>query len=157
MNAGKRIAELRALHGMSQDELAERLYVDRSLVSRWESGTRRPDRESVGKMATLFGVSPGFILEKDEQIMRELAKCIPAEAEIDPKELPSLLDAFLDRLGERDRSVLVHRYHLLEKPAQIADRFGSTPGAVSVTLWRLRRKLRTYLADVSGMTEGDKK
>ena len=157
MNAGKRIAELRMLHGMSQDELAGRLFVDRSLVSKWESGVRRPDRNNVEKMAALFGVSPGYILEKDEQIMRELASCIPEGADIGPSDLPSLLDSFLDLLGEHERTVLVLRYHLLEQPAQIAERCGSSSAAVSATLWRLRRKLRQYLLRVSNSTEVKKK
>ena len=37
MKVGGRIRELRAAHGMSQDDLAARVYVSRQTVSSWET------------------------------------------------------------------------------------------------------------------------
>ena len=45
METKKVIAELRAKSGMSQDELAEKVFVTRQAVSRWETG--ETDRKSV--------------------------------------------------------------------------------------------------------------
>ena len=51
MDIGGRIAELRKEIGLTQQELADRLYVSRQLVSKWESGDRRPDYKTVEKIA----------------------------------------------------------------------------------------------------------
>ena len=55
--ASETIVKLRTEKGWSQQELADRLLVSRSLVSMWELGSRKPDRFSVERMADLFGVS----------------------------------------------------------------------------------------------------
>lgn len=36
------LLELRTAKGLSQEELAEKVYVTRQAVSRWENGTQRP-------------------------------------------------------------------------------------------------------------------
>lgn len=41
MEIGGRIRELRAAHGMSQDDLAARVYVSRQTISSWENGVRQ--------------------------------------------------------------------------------------------------------------------
>ncbi|MBQ1847593.1 MAG: helix-turn-helix transcriptional regulator, partial [Clostridia bacterium] len=43
MDIGKSIAKLRLSRGITQEELANRLFVSRDLVSKWETGARRPD------------------------------------------------------------------------------------------------------------------
>ena len=43
MDLGERIASARAEAGVTQQELAEMLFVSRELVSKWELGQRRPD------------------------------------------------------------------------------------------------------------------
>lgn len=40
------ILELRTKKGLSQDELAEKLYVTRQAVSRWENGETIPNTET---------------------------------------------------------------------------------------------------------------
>ena len=41
------ILELRTKKGLSQDELAERVYVTRQAVSRWENGETTPNTETL--------------------------------------------------------------------------------------------------------------
>lgn len=45
------LRRLRTNKGLSQRELAERLYVTRSTVARWESGTRLPDAMMISRLA----------------------------------------------------------------------------------------------------------
>ncbi len=52
----KRIKELRTAAGLTQDELAEKLFVTRQAVSGWENHKTRPDIETLEKLADLFGM-----------------------------------------------------------------------------------------------------
>lgn len=56
------IAELRTGHGMSQDELAEKLFVTRQAVSRWEMGDTIPNTETLKLLSKLFDVSINTLL-----------------------------------------------------------------------------------------------
>ena len=52
-----RIKELRINANLTQEELANRLYVSRTLVSKWESGARYPSKDNLNRLALLFQVS----------------------------------------------------------------------------------------------------
>ena len=56
------IYELRTKKGMSQDELAERVFVTRQAVSRWETGETVPNTETLKLLSTFFGVSINTLL-----------------------------------------------------------------------------------------------
>lgn len=51
MLLGERITELRKSKGMSQGELAERLHVHQSMVTRWEKGRIQPKAQTLEKIA----------------------------------------------------------------------------------------------------------
>lgn len=69
------------------------------------------------------------------------------EQEVDRKELVKAIDSFLDRLPAGKKSIFVCRYWYFDSISDIADRFGMTENNVSVTLNRLRLKLRNYLLE----------
>ena len=69
------------------------------------------------------------------------------EQEVDCKVLVKAIDAFLDRLPSVQRSIFICRYWYFDSISGLALRFGMTEGHVSVTLNRLRRKLRNYLSE----------
>lgn len=50
------IHELRNKAGLSQDELAEKLFVTRQAVSRWENGETVPNTEALKLLSKLFRV-----------------------------------------------------------------------------------------------------
>lgn len=56
------IQNLREKHGMTQDTLAEKLFVTRQAVSRWENGKTLPDTETLKRLSTLFDVSINTLL-----------------------------------------------------------------------------------------------
>lgn len=56
------IAALRQKHGMTQDELAAKLYVTRQAVSRWETGETTPGADTLMELSKLFGVSINALL-----------------------------------------------------------------------------------------------
>lgn len=52
-----RIGELRKQYHLTQEELAEKLYVNRSLISKWENGTRFPGVDDLKNISSVFGIS----------------------------------------------------------------------------------------------------
>ena len=56
------IFELRTKNGLSQDELAEKVFVTRQAVSRWENGETVPNTETLKLLSKLFGVSINTLL-----------------------------------------------------------------------------------------------
>ena len=56
------IYELRTGKGMLQDELAEKLFVTRQAVSRWENGETVPNTETLKLLSRLFDVSINTLL-----------------------------------------------------------------------------------------------
>lgn len=57
--------------GLSQEELAERIYVSRQTVSNWETGRTYPDIESLLLLSTLFGSTVDELIKGDVENMRE--------------------------------------------------------------------------------------
>lgn len=57
VKVGKRIADLRRSFGLSQDELAEKLFVTRQAVSKWENGMSVPSIDILSDICRMFSVS----------------------------------------------------------------------------------------------------
>ncbi|MBQ6021416.1 MAG: helix-turn-helix transcriptional regulator, partial [Clostridia bacterium] len=56
MQTGQKLQTLRMQKNMTQEQLAEKLYVSRELVSKWELGQRRPNIRLLRDLSALFGV-----------------------------------------------------------------------------------------------------
>ena len=52
--------------GLSQDELAEKVFVTRQAVSRWENGTSDPSTSNLFALAKLYGISVEELLKEVE-------------------------------------------------------------------------------------------
>ena len=63
------IYELRTKNGLSQDELAEKVYVTRQAVSRWENGDTVPNTETLKLLSNLFKVSINTLLGSPNQLI----------------------------------------------------------------------------------------
>lgn len=61
------ILELRKKKGLSQEELANRVYVTRQAVSRWENGETMPNTETLKLLSKLFDVSINTLLGSPEK------------------------------------------------------------------------------------------
>ncbi len=48
--------------GLSQQQLSERMYVNRSTIARWESGTRLPDAAMLSRLSQCLGVDANILL-----------------------------------------------------------------------------------------------
>ena len=63
------ILELRTKKGMSQDELAEKVFVTRQAVSRWETGETTPNTETLKLLSKLFDVSINTLLGSPRKLI----------------------------------------------------------------------------------------
>ena len=62
------IYELRTKAGFSQDELAEKVFVSRQAVSRWENGETVPNTETLKLLSKLFEVSINTLLGSPQKL-----------------------------------------------------------------------------------------
>lgn len=74
MDIGNQIKERRQRLGLSQEELAERLYVSRATVSNWETSKTLPDVQSMLLLANLFGTTIDVLVRGDVDEMREMVE-----------------------------------------------------------------------------------
>ena len=63
------IFQLRTQKGLSQDELAEKLFVTRQAVSRWETGETTPNTETLKLLSAFFDVSINTLLGAPRQLV----------------------------------------------------------------------------------------
>ena len=68
MDAKETLYHLRTQKGLSQAELAEKVFVTRQAVSRWESGETTPNTETLKLLSALFGVSINTLLGLPRQL-----------------------------------------------------------------------------------------
>ncbi|MBQ7170941.1 MAG: helix-turn-helix domain-containing protein [Clostridia bacterium] len=61
--------ELRTKHGLSQEDLAEKVFVTRQAVSRWETGETIPNTETLKLLSTLYGVSINTLLGSPRELI----------------------------------------------------------------------------------------
>ncbi len=66
MEFNQKLQELRKQKGLTQEELAESLYVSRTAISKWESGRGYPNIESLKAIAKFFSVTLDELLSTDE-------------------------------------------------------------------------------------------
>lgn len=79
---GEKVKQVREEQGLTQQSLAERLYVTRQAVSRWECGARYPDLLTAKKLAMTLGVSLDELLSGEalkENVEKEPVLAKPIE------------------------------------------------------------------------------
>lgn len=79
MELSQKLKELRKKQGLTQLELAERLFVSRQAISGWEAGTSRPSTENLQSLSRSFNIPL-------ETLLDDTAEVEPAAA---PEKLPA--------------------------------------------------------------------
>ena len=72
MELHEKLQQLRKQKGLTQEELAQKLFVSRTAISKWESGRGYPSIDSLKEISKFFSVSIDILLSSDE--MLELAE-----------------------------------------------------------------------------------
>lgn len=68
MDFSEKLQNLRKQHGLTQEELAAKLFVSRTAISKWESGRGYPNIDSLKEISKFFSVSVDELLSSDELI-----------------------------------------------------------------------------------------
>ena len=66
MTLGEKLKKLRADNGFTQEELAEKLYVTRTAISKWESNRGYPNIDALKAISKFFSVSIDDLLSSNE-------------------------------------------------------------------------------------------
>lgn len=74
MELGKQIRKYRKEQSLSQDELAERVYVSRQTISNWENDKSYPDVNSLILLSEVFHTSIDNLIKGDVEVMKEQVK-----------------------------------------------------------------------------------
>lgn len=71
MDISNQIKTRREAMGLSQEQLAEKLYVSRQTISNWERDKTYPDVQSLLMLSILFGTSIDTLVKGDVTVMEE--------------------------------------------------------------------------------------
>ncbi|SHM84341.1 DNA-binding transcriptional regulator, XRE-family HTH domain [Bacillus sp. bc15] len=104
---GQRLKALRLEKGMTQQQLADVLEIEKSNISRFESGKQSPSSENKVKMAKIFNVSVDYMLglsehrtlnqEKSDKISKDAAALMEKINKLPPEKrklIENLIDNF---------------------------------------------------------------
>ena len=78
MDISRKLKNLRIKSGLSQEKVAEQLYVSRQAVSKWENGESLPEMDNLVALAKFYNVSVDYLLVSEE----EGRKLKPLDAEL---------------------------------------------------------------------------
>ncbi|SHJ87522.1 Transcriptional regulator, contains XRE-family HTH domain [Hathewaya proteolytica DSM 3090] len=74
MDISRQIKKYRLDSKLSQEDLAEKIYVTRQTISNWENGKNYPDINSLVLLSNLFGISLDILVKGDLEEMKEEIK-----------------------------------------------------------------------------------
>ena len=94
MEFNEKLQQLRKNNNLTQDQLAEQLYVSRTAISKWESGKGYPNIESLKSISKFFSVSIDELLSSHELVT--LAEC---ENRSNIEKIYSIISGIIDVLA----------------------------------------------------------
>ena len=99
---GNRIAEIRKLRGLNQDELAELSTLSRISIARYETGKIEPGAQALGRIAQALEVSTDVLLGRDDSMLeKSLERIAPKTAEA------RIVSGGMDRLPKERREQIL--------------------------------------------------
>lgn len=69
MGFSEKLQKLRTQRNLTQEQLANQLFVSRTAISKWETGRGTPNLDSLQAIAKLFGVSLDELLSTEEVVV----------------------------------------------------------------------------------------
>ena len=87
-----RLIKLRKKHGLSQEELADKLGLSRQAVSKWERAEASPDTDNLICLAKLYGVSLDELLSTEDDVETIVKEQVKPEAKEEKGDSITLTD-----------------------------------------------------------------
>ena len=72
MEIGNKLKDARIKSNLTQEQVAEQIFVSRQTISNWENGKTYPDIISIIKLSDIYDISLDIMLKGDEDIMKHL-------------------------------------------------------------------------------------
>lgn len=69
MTIGDKIKQLRLERKMTQDDLAQKLYVSRNAISKWENNKGTPSIDNIQSIATMFNISIDELINESKSVL----------------------------------------------------------------------------------------
>ncbi len=74
MEFSDKLKELRKNKAITQEELANNVFVSRSVIAKYESGNAFPTKENAEKLAVFFNVKLSYLIDEEEHVKMTLAE-----------------------------------------------------------------------------------
>ncbi|WP_035433409.1 helix-turn-helix domain-containing protein [Bacillus sp. UNC322MFChir4.1] len=74
MNIGEKIKHLRLINKMTQEDVANQLFISRQVISKWELGNSLPNLTNLLALSKLFNVSIDSLLKEDSNLQNQIIK-----------------------------------------------------------------------------------
>lgn len=71
---GRRFKEERKRKGLTQEQLADKFFLNKSSISRYEKGTQTPEMPTLQKIADFFEVSTDYLLGRTDERNLQIEK-----------------------------------------------------------------------------------
>ena len=112
MNFAEKLKELRKQKGLSQEQLAEKIYVSRQAITKWENGNGIPDIENLISISNLFNESLDSLLSEEKSLISKHEFLYESRTEYDldsPKKIDLKLGTAHEVIIEKtkDEKILV--------------------------------------------------
>lgn len=137
MHIHQQIKHHRERLGLTQDMLAEKLYVSRQTVSNWETGRSYPDLENLLRLSILFDISLDELVKGDVDVMKR---------ELDTVRSDKLAVVMTVLLGlaafSAGPSVMILGWWGAVIPITFTS--GAIYASIRVEQWKARHQLQTY-------------
>ena len=86
MEIGKKLKAARSRAGLTQEQVAEHLFVSRQTISNWENEKSYPDIVSVVRLSDLYSISLDELLKGDAEMLKHLGEIEKERGPIKPRE-----------------------------------------------------------------------
>lgn len=100
-NFAERLKSERLNLNLKQNELAEKLFLDRTSISKYETGKQIPETPTLEKLANFFDVSVDYLLGKSDYRKFNPEKLTDRDKKDIQKDLKNIMDDFRNRKGDQ--------------------------------------------------------